>query len=82
MTDSNSVQGKVALITGGSRGIGAGVAQRFAAAGIKVAVGYQSRGDVAASLAAEIAKAGGECLPVRADITDVDAVNQIGRAHV
>lgn len=40
-------------------------------------MGYQSRGDAAARLADEIAKAGGECLPVQADITDADAVNQM-----
>jgi 3-oxoacyl-[acyl-carrier protein] reductase len=66
--------GKVALITGGSRGIGAGVARRFAVAGCKIAVGYQSRGDAAEKLAAEIAGLGGECLPVQADITDPAAV--------
>ena len=74
MADEKSLSGRVALITGGSRGIGAGVARRFAAAGCKVAVGYQSRGDAAERLAAEIAAAGGECLPVQADITDVTAV--------
>lgn len=77
MTDSKSLSGKVALITGGSRGIGAGVARRFAAAGVHVAIGYQSRSEVATSLAAEIAAAGGQCLPVQGDITDADGAKRI-----
>jgi 3-oxoacyl-[acyl-carrier protein] reductase len=76
-TDGTTLSGKVALITGASRGIGAAMARRFAAAGIKVAVGYQSRGDAAKTLAAEIAQAGGHCLPVQGDITDADAARRI-----
>lgn len=77
MADEKSLKGKVALITGGSRGIGAAVARRFAQAGCKVAVGYQSRGDAANNLAAEIAAAGGECLAVQGDIADSDAVQRM-----
>ena len=77
MTDSKSMNGKVALITGGSRGIGAGVARRFAAAGVQVAIGYQSRGDAANSLAAEITAGGGQCIAVQGDITDADAAQRI-----
>ena len=77
MTDSKLLSGKVALITGGSRGIGAGVARRFTAVGIHVAIGYQSRGDTATSLAAEITAAGGQCLVLQGDITDADAARQV-----
>jgi 3-oxoacyl-[acyl-carrier protein] reductase len=72
-----SLSGKVALITGASRGIGAAVARRFAAAGIGVAIGYRARRDAAASLAADITAAGGECLPVQGDIADPDAAQRI-----
>jgi 3-oxoacyl-[acyl-carrier protein] reductase len=81
-TDGESLRGKVALITGGSRGIGAAVARRFAAAGGQVAIGYQARGDAAASLAADITGAGGQCLAVQGDITDADAVQRIATETV
>jgi 3-oxoacyl-[acyl-carrier protein] reductase len=77
MTEGRSLSGKVALITGGSRGIGAAVARRFAAAGSQVAIGYQARSDAAASLVAEITAAGGQCVAVQGDITDADAARRI-----
>jgi 3-oxoacyl-[acyl-carrier protein] reductase len=77
VTNNKSMNGKVALITGGSRGIGAAIARRFVAAGIQVAIGYQARSDAATSLAAEITKAGGQCLAVQGDITDADAAQRI-----
>ena len=77
MTDSKSMSGKVALITGGSRGIGAAVARRFAAAGVGVAIGYHASGDAATSLAAEITRDGGQCLLVQGDITDADATQRV-----
>jgi 3-oxoacyl-[acyl-carrier protein] reductase len=72
-----SLSGKVALITGGSRGIGAAIARRFAAAGGEVAIGYQARSDTAKDLAAEITDAGGQCLPVQGDISDADAAQRM-----
>lgn len=77
MTDSTSMNGKVALITGGSRGIGASVARRFAAAGIHVAIGYQARSDAATSLATEIDQSGGQAFPVQGDISDAEATQRI-----
>lgn len=77
MAGDQSMSGKVALITGGSRGIGAAVARRFAAAGIHVAIGYNARGDAAVSLSEEITRAGGQCLTVQGDIADADAARRI-----
>jgi 3-oxoacyl-[acyl-carrier protein] reductase len=82
VSDGTSLSGKVALITGGSRGIGAAVARRFAAAGMCVAIGYQARSDAATSLATEIAKAGGQCATVQGDIADAEAVQRIATATV
>lgn len=59
-----------AIITGGSRGIGAAAARRAALAGYRVAINYRERADEAARLVNEIAAAGGSAMAVGADIAD------------
>src|SRR5437879_4314902 len=66
--------GKVAFITGGSRGIGAAIAKRLAADGASVAVTYSKGTDVAASLVKEIERGGGKAIAIQADAADADAV--------
>src|SRR5271170_6664739 len=71
---SKKLEGKIALITGGSRGIGAGIAKRLAADGANVAITYTKGADAAASVVKEIEKAGGRAIALQADASDPEAV--------
>ena len=64
------LDGKVALVTGASRGIGRAIALELAREGAKVAVNYQNNEAKAQEVAAEIAKFGGSCLLARANLAD------------
>lgn len=71
---SNNLTGKVALIQGGSRGIGAAIAERLAHEGAAVVITYVSSADKAAELVRDIEAAGGRALAIKADSADADAV--------
>jgi 3-oxoacyl-[acyl-carrier protein] reductase len=75
------VSDRVALVTGGSRGIGRAVAAALAAAGHPVAVLYMSRGEEAKETISQIEQAGGEALCVQADVGSSEEV-QRGFAEV
>lgn len=68
-TDMIDLSGKVVLISGGSRGIGAAVARLMAKAGAVVALTYEARKKDAQRTAHQIAGAGGECLIIQADVS-------------
>jgi 3-oxoacyl-[acyl-carrier protein] reductase len=71
---SNELENKVALVTGGSRGIGAAIAKRLAANGARVAITYARDAEAAAKTVKAIEGAGGKAVAIKADATDPVAV--------
>ncbi len=79
MSDQGPMSGKVALVAGASKGIGAATAEAFGAAGAAVVLGAR---DTAAlkSVASGIEARGGRALAVGTDVTDVDSMRQLVEA--
>ncbi|MEH2468299.1 3-oxoacyl-ACP reductase family protein [Nostoc sp.] len=85
-----TLAGKVALVTGGSRGLGAAIAKRLAHDGAAVALTYTSSSQKADEVVLAIEAAGGKALALAADSTDVEAVkhavaetvNTLGRLDI
>src|SRR5512143_1396954 len=69
MSSCNRLAGKVAIVTGASRGIGKSIAMRFADEGAKVVVNYRNRAAEADAVVAEIRSAGGDAFAVAADVS-------------
>lgn len=77
-----SLDGKVALISGASRGIGRGIALQMGKSGAKVAVNYRTHGDEAEAVVDEIRQAGSDALAYRTDVADRAAVDAMVNATV
>ncbi|MDE1997141.1 MAG: SDR family oxidoreductase [Rhizobiaceae bacterium] len=71
---SSPLTGKIALVTGGSRSIGAAIVRRLSADGVKVAFTYSASPEKAEALVKELETTGGSVLAIKADSADVDAV--------
>ena len=69
--------GRVAVVTGASRGIGRAIALELAGRGASVVVNYNAKSDAADKVVAEIEKAGGKALAVQADVAKVDDANNL-----
>ena len=71
---AKKLEGKSALVTGGSRGIGAAIAKRLAEDGASVAITYTKGADAAALVVKAIQQAGGKAIAIQADAADAGAV--------
>lgn len=71
------LEGKTCLVTGGSRGIGRGIAEELGRCGANVVVNYRSSAAEAEATAATIVDAGGDALTAQADISEYDQVESM-----
>ena len=74
---NGKLAGKVAVVTGGSKGIGADIAKQFAAEGAAVVVNYASSKEGADRVVDEIAKRGGKAIAVRANVAKKAEIEQL-----
>lgn len=73
----STLEGKIALVTGASRGIGRGIARRLAQEGVFVIVHYASRHDEAKAVVRQIEQDGGKACSIRADLSSLDGINHL-----
>jgi 3-oxoacyl-[acyl-carrier protein] reductase len=74
---SNKLSGKIALVTGASRGIGRAIAERLSRDGASVAINYVRNLDKAEEVVAAITSAGGTAVTIQADVCRIDGIRQL-----
>lgn len=77
MAAAQRLQGQVAIVTGASRGIGRAIALALATEGAKVVVNYASASGAADQVVADIAHLGSEAIAIKADVSQVEAVDDL-----
>ena len=75
-----NLTGKAALVTGGTKGIGRGIALTLARAGANVAVAYRQDGEAADALATELKELGGDHHVIQADVTQPESIQAMRAA--
>jgi len=88
-TNTKKLEGKVAVVTGGSRGIGAAIALRLANDGATVALSYNSNKDAAENIVEKIAQLGGKAIAVKANASSaaenqafINEVKKLGKIDI
>src|SRR5204863_874403 len=76
-TNTKKLDGKIAIVTGASKGIGAAIAKQFAAEGAAVVVNYASSKQGADRVVDEIAKRGGKAVAVQANVAKKAEIEQL-----
>ncbi|WP_379969025.1 3-oxoacyl-ACP reductase [Ectobacillus sp. sgz5001026] len=71
------LEGKVAIVTGGAKGIGEAISRALASEGAKVVINYNSSKDAAEALVKSIVDEGNEAVAIQADVSKVDEANQL-----
>jgi 3-oxoacyl-[acyl-carrier protein] reductase len=82
MSGTGRLAGKVALVTGGGRGLGRGIAEGFAAEGAKIVVNYVRNADAANAVVAKIKAAGGDAIAVKANVGEVAPVEAMVKTAI
>ena len=82
MSNSGRLAGKVALVTGGSRGLGRGIAEGFAAEGAKIIVNYIKDAESANAVVDSVKKTGSDAISIRADVGETDDVRRMVDAAI